>query len=66
MIYILTQKNEDIGAASSQSEWKKHLNGISEIRKEIMQSSSGVLEETRFQDIMNSIRKVTDYVLHKL
>ncbi|CAG2211280.1 unnamed protein product [Mytilus edulis] len=43
------------------SEWKKQLEVINKIRRDIMQSSSGILELERFRDMMNSINKA---VLH--
>lgn len=56
MIYILTQ--EDIVTVDHQPEWQEQLKVINNIRREIMQSSSGILAETRFQSIMKSISKV--------
>ncbi|CAC5403770.1 unnamed protein product [Mytilus coruscus] len=53
MIYILTQ--EDIVTVDHQNEWKEQLQVINEIRREIMQSSSGILEGKEFQDVMKSI-----------
>lgn len=56
MIYILTQ--EDIVRVDHQTDWQEQLKVINNIRREIMQSSSGILPETRFQVIMKSISKV--------
>lgn len=58
MICILKLTPEDNKTVSDNSEWKKELNVINEIRREIMQSSSGVLEEKRFTEIMETISKV--------
>lgn len=54
MIYILKKRTNN--------EWNKsyidHLNVIENIRREIVQSSSGVLDQTKFIDIINRISKV--------
>lgn len=59
MIYILTQ--EDIVTVDHQNEWKEQLKVINEIRREIMQSSSGILKGNEFQDVMENISKVCQF-----
>lgn len=54
MIYILKKRIN--------YEWNKvyieQLNDIENIRREIVQSSSGILDQTKFEDIINRISKV--------
>ncbi|CAC5408762.1 unnamed protein product [Mytilus coruscus] len=53
MIYILKRQFEEEGKEDSVDQ----LEAIDNIRREIVQSSSGILNETRFEDILQSIRK---------
>lgn len=63
MIYVLTQLND-----SDQSEGNKdfvhQLDEINQIRRNIMQSSSGMLQVAKFQEIMQSISKVCSVMHH--
>lgn len=54
MIYILREKTNVEG----KKDYIKQLDIIDKIRREIVQSSSGILDDERFKDIMNRIRKV--------
>lgn len=54
MIYILRIRTEEEG----ETDYSKQLDIINDIRREIVQSSSGVLMENRFQEILKSLGKV--------
>ncbi|CAC5424764.1 unnamed protein product [Mytilus coruscus] len=54
MIYILRRKNEEEG----KTDYVDQLEVINTIRREIFQSSSGVLNEYKFQEILKLIKKV--------
>lgn len=53
MIYILRRKTKEEG----KQDYVDQLDVIDTIRTEIFQSSSGVLDETKFNEIMKLIRK---------
>ncbi|CAC5403771.1 unnamed protein product [Mytilus coruscus] len=57
MIYILKRKTEEEG----RKDYVEQLDVIDNIRREIVQSSNGILDERNFQDILNRISKA---VLH--
>lgn len=54
MIHILRERAED----DRQTEDVNQLNDIMNIQKEIVHSSSGVLNDTRFQNILKCIHQV--------
>ncbi|CAC5402600.1 unnamed protein product [Mytilus coruscus] len=58
MIYILKRGIQEEGKTEAKKSNIDQLNVIDNIRREIVQSSSGVLKDSRFKDIMYSIRKV--------
>ncbi|CAC5365748.1 unnamed protein product [Mytilus coruscus] len=57
MIYILKENTN----GEEKKDYFEQLDVIDEIRREIVQSSSGILKEERFQEVMERIRKA---VLH--
>lgn len=55
MIFLLKQRPDDEGKKEDDCQ----LDVIDSIRREIIQSSSGILNETKFTDIMDRISKVS-------
>lgn len=58
MIYILKRKIEEEG----KKDYTDHLDVIDDIGREIVQHSSGVLNETRFLEILTCIEKVLEKI----
>lgn len=56
MIYILRRKAEE----NSEKDYVDHLDVIDTVRREIFQSSSGVLNKWKFQEILKLVSKVFD------
>lgn len=56
MIYILRRKAEE----NSEKDYVDHLDVIDNVRREIFQSSSGVLNKWKFQEILKLVSKVFD------
>lgn len=54
MIHIL----KHISTEEAQADDVHQLEAVENIRREMVQSSTGVLNKTRFLDIMNSLQKV--------
>lgn len=62
MIYILRRKVEEDG----KKDYVDQLDVIDNIRKEIVKSSCGVLDETKFQEKLTLIKKVLKKRLPKI
>lgn len=56
IIYILRRKIEEEG----KSDYRDQLDVIDNIRREIVQSSSGVLNDKMFQEKLHLLKKVFD------